>query len=122
MKLYGKWKVTLPGEDYEWAPDDMTLGECLMVETETGLSFDDWLTAIAEDRAEACQVLVWFLRRKAGRQEERIAVDFPIRRLIFEQIAEPAADADPEASAASEAATPPSSPASTGSAPGSGTG
>lgn len=117
MRLYGQWSVRLPGEEYVWSPDDTTLGENLMIETETGGTFDEWVKAIDERRAVACQVLVWFLRRQAGRQEDRMAVDFPIRRLDVEKLG----DADPEASAGSEPATPPDSPPSTESDPGNGT-
>ena len=119
MRLYGRWKVSLPGEEYVWEPDETTVSEELMLEGEHGLSFDEWVEAVDERKAIPCQVLVWFLRRKAGRQEDRMSVDFPIRRLATEQLDE---DADPEAPAVSETATEPSSPASTESVPGSSNG
>lgn len=121
MRLYGEWKVTLPGEEYVWAPDDTTLAETLMLENETGETFDDWVTGIDARRAVPCQVLIWFLRYKAGKQEDRMTVDFPIRRLNLVHIVEEVED-DPEASAGSEPATSQPSPASTESDPGNGTG
>lgn len=120
MKLYGEWRVDLPGgESYIWRPDDTTLGEALMLETETGTSFDEWVQGIDARAAVPCQVLVWFLRRKDGRQEDRMSVDFPIRRLDLTHL-EDEVDADPEASAGSEPATQGPSPASTESVPGNG--
>ena len=110
MKAYGRWDVTLPGERYTWEPDEVTVGECLMLEAEAESSYDQWIRDVGNNRAVACQILVWFLRRKEGRQEDRAAVDFPIRKL---EITELVGDADPEASAGSEPAT--SSPSSTGS-------
>lgn len=105
MILWGSWTVTLPDEEYVWEPDDVTIGEQLMIEGELGdLSYNDWPKAIDDRRPVACQVLIWYLRHKAGKQQERFAVDFPIRRLELMQIGtedEP----DPEAPAASEAAS-----------------
>lgn len=112
-----KLKITLPGEEYEWEPDETTLAECLAIESELdGMAWDEWLAAIDDRRAVACQVLIWFLRHKAGNQQDRHAVDFPLRKLSIAVIP----DADPEASAASDAATEPSSPPDTESGPGSG--
>jgi hypothetical protein len=121
VKLYSEWKVDLPGgESYVWRPDDTTLAEALMLETETGTSFDDWVSGIDARSAIPCQVLVWFLRRQDGRQEDRMSVDFPIRRLSLTHYETPG-DADPEASAGSEPATPEPSPTTTESDPGNGT-
>lgn len=120
-KLFGTWTVTLPDETYTFEPDDITVGESLMLEQELdGATFDDWLVAIDERRAVPCQVLIWFLRRKAGRQEDRMGVEFPIRRLSLTKV-EDDPDPDPNVSADSESATSPSSPPSTESDPGSST-
>lgn len=120
MKAFGRWQVTLPDESYVWEPDEVLLGECLMIEREAGTSYDQWISDVASNRAVACQVLVWFLRRKAGKpQEERIGVEFPIRKLDITEIVEEAGE-DPEASAGSEPATESPSLASTESDPGSG--
>jgi len=106
MRLYGRWRVALPDEEWTWEPDEVTLGECLMIEGEHGGSFDDWVRQVGDGRAEACQVLVWFLRRKAGQQVDRASVDFPIRKLTITYV-EPESDgeSDPEAGAPSEGAT-----------------
>lgn len=125
VKLYGRWQVTLPdGESYVWEPDETTVGEQLMLEAELGgLSFEQWVADIDSRKGLACQVLVWFLRRKAGKQQDRTAVNFPIRRLDLEPITDDAeGDVSGEASADSASAT--SSPSSTGtvSGPGNGTG
>lgn len=119
MKALGRWEVTLPGESYVWEPDEVTVAECLMLETESGLTFPQWILAIDDERAEACQILVWFLRHKAGRQEDRFAVDFPLRKLEIREIGEEGDD--PEGSAGSGPATEQPSPSTTESAPGSGT-
>lgn len=107
MILYGRWKVTLPGEEYVWEPDETTVAEEFLLESEHGGTFDEWMTGIDDRKAAACQILVWFLRRKAGRQEDRLAVDFPIRRLVTEPIDTPETVAGlPEASAGSEQSGP----------------
>lgn len=120
MKAYGRWNVVLPGESYVWEPDEVTLGECLMIENEAEQIYDAWIRDVGDGRSVACQILIWFLRRKAGRQEDRIAVEFPIRKLDITEIVEAVAD-DPEASAGSEPATEPTSPSTTESDPGNGT-
>jgi len=111
--LFGRYKVTLPPEEWLWEPDEVSFSDMLLLENETGGSYNQWIQkGIAEERAEACQVLIWFLRRKNDPtyQQERYAVDPPnIRRLSIVAIVE--VDADPEAPAVSEAAT--SSPSST---------
>lgn len=86
MKLYNRWRIVLPDEEYEFAPDDMTMSECLGVERELAgtewTTFDEWLTVgINEAHPVACQVLIWYLRMKAGQPCERRDVDFPLRRL-----------------------------------------
>jgi hypothetical protein len=124
VRLYGSWKVALPGETYVWEPDDTTVGEELLIESELGdefVNFDQWVLDIDARKANPCQVLIWLLRRKAGRQEERFAVQFPIRRLDITEIAEP--EPLPPSLAGSETSEPATespSPA-TESAPGSGT-
>ena len=104
-RLYGRWAVELPGEkDLIWEPDETTLAESLMIESELGgMAFDDWVAAIDERRPVACQVLVWFLRRKGGEQVDRLSVNFPIRRLELTKVEED--EPDPEASAGSSPAT-----------------
>lgn len=100
--LIGEFKVELPEESWTWCPDDMTLGEWNMIEVELGgdVDFDAWTEGIDARRAMACQVLVWFLRLKAGRNEERSSVNFPIRRLTVMRLPkEP--DSTPEISDAS---------------------
>jgi len=100
----------------------VTFGEQLLLETESGMSYNEWIAdGVAEERAVACQILIWFLRRKAGRQEDRMSIDPQIRKLDIEEIVE-VVDADPEASAASEAAGSPTSPESTESGLGSSNG
>lgn len=121
MKLYGRWKAAIPGEEYVWEPDEVTLSEQLLVENEAGTSYDDWIEdGVANSRAEACQILIWFLRRKAGQQQERFSVEFAIRKLTLTKIEEPVALPEAEAvSEKSETATSSPSP-STESAPSSG--
>lgn len=133
MRAFGRWQVTLPGEEYVWEPDEVTLGECRTIEAEAGCTYMQWITRIGDaDRAnplaatadqvsDACQVLIWFLRLKAGQQQERAAVDFPIRKLEIRQLTDDGEDDDPEASAGSEPATSPTSPESSVSDPGNGT-
>jgi hypothetical protein len=113
LKLYGRWKVTLPPEEWVWEPDEITFDDQLLIENEADASYDEWImTGIRDSRAEACQILIWFLRRKAGQQEDRFAVrPTNIRHLDLEKL-DDEVDADPEADAASEAAT--SSPSTTG--------
>lgn len=92
------WKVTLPGEEYLFEPDEMLGSEWGAVEAESGLTFDEWVNAIDARKWVPCQVLVWFLRQKAGRQEERRDVDFKIRQLRTEMIPDPKAPARTRAS------------------------
>lgn len=89
---YGRWKVTLPGEEYVFEPDEMLASEWGMVETELGMPFRDWLNAIDRREFTATQGLVWFLRYKAGRQMHRSEVDFKIRQVTLTQLPK-----DPEA-------------------------
>ena len=81
--LTGDLKVTLPGEEYIWQPDEMTLGEMSMCLDQElgGMTFADWMRGIINNQPIPCQVLVWYLRLKAGRQEDRTSVNFPIRKL-----------------------------------------
>lgn len=122
MKLYGRWKVTLPDEEFVWEPDEVTFSEQLMIENEADCSYDEWiLDGVSPSRAVPCQILVWFLRYKAGQQQERYAVEFPIRKLTLEKIDEPVAlPESPAGSEQSEPATSQSSPTTTGSVPSTG--
>lgn len=124
MKLYGRYSVIVSGDEkHIWEPDEVTLSEQLMLENEAECSYEEWISgahSIRAGYAEACQILVWFLRRKAGQQMDRFAVDFPIRRLDIEQIEEPVALPEvPAGSEQSEPATSSPSP-STESGPSSG--
>lgn len=85
------WKVTLPDEEYLFEPDEILGSEWGAIETETGMSFEDWTNAIDARKWVPCQVLVWFLRQKAGRQEERRDVDFKIRQLKLVRVDDPKA-------------------------------
>jgi hypothetical protein len=89
VKLYGAWRVTLPDESYLFEPDEMLGSEWSLIETELGMSFEQWVSEINEARFVACQGLVWFLRRKAGRLEDRMAVDFKIRQLVLAREPDP---------------------------------
>lgn len=89
MKQYGTWKVSLPGEEYTFEPDQILGSECLAIENEAGVSFEEWLIEIDKVKAIACQVLVWFLRQKAGIQEVRRDVDFKIRQLRLVRVPDP---------------------------------
>ena len=104
MRTYGRYNVTLPDEKYVWEPDEISVGEQLMIENETGGSYHEWIRAIVEERAVAIQTLIWYLRRMSGRQEDRMGTEFPIRKLEIERI-EDEVDPDPEADAGSEPAT-----------------
>lgn len=89
MKLYGTWKVTLPDEEYLFEPDEILGSEWGAIEAQAGMSFDEWATGIDTGTWVPCQVLVWYLRQKAGRQEERREVDFKIRQLRLERVEDP---------------------------------
>ena len=93
--LYGAWTVSLPSETYTWKPDDMLLSDWAAVEEEFGGTFDEWVRGIDQRQADACQVLIWFLRRQSGLVIDRAKVDFPIRQLKTVQVTE-----DPEDEAA----------------------
>lgn len=109
MILYGRFNVILPDEEYVWEPDEMTFGECKGVEDElegTGWeAFTDWMVACSRARPVACQVLVWFLRYKAGKPSERRDVDFPLRKLRIEPIPDPKDEASTETSEAGTSST-----------------
>lgn len=102
--LYGSWAVTLPDEKYQFDPDDITNNEWRGLQQELGgMSFADWLTGIDDRDPKPCDVLIWFLRRKAGLPpQDLLAIDYPIRRLILEPLE---VDDDPEAPAGSGPAT-----------------
>lgn len=91
-RQYGVFQVTLPGEEYVFEPDEMMASEWGMVETELGMSFDDWLDAFDRRDFTATQGLVWFLRYKAGQQMHRSEVDFKIRQVDVTRLPK-----DPEA-------------------------
>jgi hypothetical protein len=120
VNLLGEWKLTLPsGESLLWQPDDMLGSELLMVEQElqntkwaetARWAGDDLMAAmlagVKAARHEPCQVLVWFLRRKAGQQLERISVNEQWRRMRVEEVEAPedeAATPPPETSTSSPA-------------------
>jgi hypothetical protein len=113
--LFGRWKVTLPPEEWIWEPDEVSFSDMLLLENESGQSYKDWIRqGVGQERAEATQILIWFLRRKADPtyQQERYAVDPPnIRHFEMVEIPKAEVDVDPEAPAVSETAT--SSPSST---------
>jgi hypothetical protein len=99
-------KVTLPGEEYVWDWSEILLSEQRAIETELpGMTWDQFILGIEQQRSDPCQVLIWFLRRKAGQNIARVDVDFPIRKLAIEVLP----DADPEAPAGSEPASSPAS-------------
>lgn len=108
-RLYGRWNVTLPDEKYVFEPDEITVADMLLLKSELGdRTFDQWLNGIDQREPVECQVLIWYLRRKDGRQEDRMAVDFPLRRLVLEPIPDVDDTPDdelPEAPAGSEPAT-----------------
>lgn len=85
MRLYGPWKVTLPGEEYLWEPDEMDGPECYAVEQElVGTpweTFEAWAGGVGSGLWVPCQTLVWFLRHKAGQPSERRDVTFKLRQL-----------------------------------------
>ena len=90
MRLYGEWKVTIPGEEFTFQPDEMTGPDCYMVEQELEgtpwEAFDAWILGISEDRWVPCQTLIWFLRTKAGQQVDRRSVDFPLRKMQMTKV------------------------------------
>lgn len=102
--LLGAWKVTLPGETFTWEPDEMLLSEWAEVEEAYSGTFRDWVDAIDAREAKACQVLIWWLRRKKGIVLAVDDVDFKIRQLTTEPIPDPEAEAaaSPSAAATSE--------------------
>lgn len=91
MRQYGVWKVTLPADDgsveeYLFELDELTGAECLAIEqeladTEWEVSFDRWVFGVSRARWVPCQVLIWFLRTKAGQSGERLDVNFALRKL-----------------------------------------
>lgn len=87
MKLIGRWLVELPDESHAWEPDEYTNADERLLEGEIpGFTFDTWASDIDARRADACEVLVWMLRRKAGNQSDRTSVLFPIRRLDLTEL------------------------------------
>lgn len=86
---YGTWEVSHPGdtetpaESYVWEPDETSLSDCMLIETETGgLTFQEWVQGVdPERRPMNCQVLIWYLRRINGQLMDRTSVIFPIRKL-----------------------------------------
>lgn len=126
MKL-GKWKVTLPDEEYEFSPDDLPLSDWLMIGAELRAS-GEWVSPrkflydVDDKQMGPCQVLVWFLRRKDGRNEDRFTVDFPLLSLEMTPVDDEGEEDDPEAPAGSGPATSQPSPPTTESSRGSGDG
>ena len=106
-----RFQVSWPGESYVYEPDEITMAELKMLEAEwpEGWSFRDWTVQIDRKNGNALQILVWFLRFKAGRVQPRIEVDDVKPFQIDITRLEDGGD-DPEAPAASDAAT--SSPSS----------
>lgn len=84
----GSWNVKYLEEEYHWEPLEMSLGElrqCLDVEL-GGVTFADWFRGLVARRPDACQVLIWFLRLKAGRPEERAGINIQILKLELDQV------------------------------------
>jgi len=103
-KLYGAWKVTLPGETFTWEPDEMMLADWAACEDAFGGTFDEWVEAVDDRGARACQVLIWWLRNKKGITIAVDDVDIKIRQLVTEKIPNPEDDAaaSPSVAATSE--------------------
>ena len=101
-------KVSWPGEEYIFEPGEITMAELTMIEQEwpAGWAWRDWMIAIDKKNSNARQILVWFLRFKAGRVQPRIEVD-DVKPLQIDIDAIPPEDGgdDPEAQAPSGAAT-----------------
>lgn len=109
-KRYGTWKVDLPDESYTWEPDDMLFSECNLVLTElAGRTFDEWIQGIDDRDPTACQVLVWFLRLKAGKPEDRMGLDFPLRQLDLVQVPKDKTNSEPTESSTSDTSSEPGS-------------
>lgn len=86
------------------------LTDMLLIEGELGTktggpTYRNWLATLQgpAQRADSVQILVWYLRRVAGQQMDRLNVDVPFMKLTLEDIED--VSTDPEAQAASEAAT-----------------
>jgi hypothetical protein len=103
-KLYGAWKVTLPGETFTWEPDEMMLSDWATVEDTFGGTFDEWIEAVDVRGARACQVLIWWLRNRKGITVAVDDVDIKIRQLVTEKISNPEGEAaaSPSVAATSE--------------------
>jgi hypothetical protein len=93
VKQYGAWKVTLPGETFTWEIDEMMLSEWAECAAKFGGTFEDWVAAVDDRDARACQVLIWFLRHKKGIDVALEDVDFKIRQLVTEQVKNPEGEA-----------------------------
>jgi len=113
-ELVGTWTVTLPGETFTWEPDEMMLSEWADVEEAYGGTFMDWVNAIDAREAKACQVLIWWLRRRKGIDIDLDAVDFKIRQLTTTEIKDPPSPEDVAAASPSAAATSEPSPDAVG--------
>lgn len=100
----GIWRVDIPGgETYTFDPDGLTMGEMYTLESELGgMSFLQWLDGINDRRAAAIQILVWFLRRQAGKPQDRGSVDVPPRKVDLNRTDLPP---DPESPAGTEPAS-----------------
>lgn len=100
MKVYGKWTVTLPGESYIYDPDNMLGSVWAQMENDLGITYQEFNRGLAgvNKTFRPCQWLIWYLRRQAGRDEDLLAVDFPLIQMQLEEIEEgeaPAADTPP---------------------------
>ena len=105
IALMGRWQVTLPNDEkHVFEPDEITNNEWRALQGYLdGMSFTAWLNGINNRDPKPCDVLVWFLRHKAGDTQDILAMDYPIRRLDVELIQD--GETDPEALAGSEPAT-----------------
>jgi hypothetical protein len=89
-KLYGAWKVTLPGETFTWEPDEMLGSEWgELAQRLGGMSFEDWVDGIDQRDFGPCRALIWFLRRRKGIDLDLADVDFKIRQMDTEKIPDP---------------------------------
>ena len=105
--------ITLGDERYEFDDTGLTLTDAFMIKSASGLDLVPFQDGLNTMSPLALQVLIWFLRQKAGRPEDIRSIDFVISTLsVTEAPTVELPDPTEAASEIDETATSDSSPTS----------
>lgn len=99
-------KVTINGEKFDYDNSRLLNTEAIALQKVTGMTVQEWSTALKAGDAFALTGLVWLIWRRDGRETTFDAVEFDIATMEIEDD-EPAAEPQEVPTAAADAAESP---------------